>query len=60
MVLSGFMFMYFLFFFWSLSIVNVEHLYIILIEKKSSYPDIDNKKKDVLIFGKGPMQGLEH
>ena len=21
---------------------------------------IDNKKKDILIFGKGPTQGLEH
>ena len=21
---------------------------------------IDNKKKDILVFGKGPTQGLEH
>ena len=26
----------------------------------SSSVQIDNKKKDVLIFGKGPAQGLEH
>ena len=26
----------------------------------SSSPHIDNKKKDILIFGKGPTQGLEH
>ena len=26
----------------------------------SSSPHIDNKKKDVLILGKGPTQGLEH
>ena len=26
----------------------------------SSSPIIDNKKKDILIFGKGPTQGLEH
>ena len=26
----------------------------------SSSVQIDNKKKDVLIFGKGPTQGLEH
>ena len=23
-------------------------------------PHIDNKKKDILILGKGPTQGLEH
>ena len=23
-------------------------------------PHIDNKKKDILVFGKGPTQGLEH
>ena len=26
----------------------------------SSCPDIDNKKKYILILGKGPIQGLEH
>ena len=26
----------------------------------SSSSDIDNKKKDILILGKGPTQGLEH
>ena len=26
----------------------------------SSSPNIDNKKKDILIIGKGPTQGLEH
>ena len=26
----------------------------------SSSTKIDNRKKDILIFGKGPMQGLEH
>ena len=26
----------------------------------SSSPHIDNKKKDILIFGRGPTQGLEH
>ena len=26
----------------------------------SSSPHIDNKKKDILILGKGPRQGLEH
>ena len=26
----------------------------------SSSADIDNKKKDILILGKGPTQGLEH
>ena len=26
----------------------------------SSSPHIDNKKKDILVFGKGPTQGLEH
>ena len=26
----------------------------------SSSPHIDNKKKDTLIFGKGPTQALEH
>ena len=26
----------------------------------SSYPHTDNKKKDILILGKGPIQGLEH
>ena len=26
----------------------------------SSSSQIDNKKKDILIFGKGPTQGLEH
>ena len=26
----------------------------------SSSAHIDNKKKDVLVLGKGPMQGLEH
>ena len=27
---------------------------------KSSSAYIDNKKKDILVFGKGPTQGLEH
>ena len=27
---------------------------------RSSCSYIDNKKKDILIFGKGPAQGLEH
>ena len=26
----------------------------------SSSAHIDNRKKDILIFGKGPAQGLEH
>ena len=26
----------------------------------SSFTKIDNKKKDVLVLGKGPTQGLEH
>ena len=26
----------------------------------SSSAHIDNKKKDILVFGKGPTQGLEH
>ena len=26
----------------------------------SSSPHIDNKKKDILILGKGPTQGVEH
>ena len=26
----------------------------------SSSADIDNKKKDILVHGKGPTQGLEH
>ena len=26
----------------------------------SFFPHIDNKKKDILILGKGPTQGLEH
>ena len=26
----------------------------------SSFPHIDNKKKDILILGKGPTQGLEN
>ena len=26
----------------------------------SSSPHIDNKKKDILVFGKGPTQGLDH
>ena len=26
----------------------------------SSSAHIDNKKKDILVLGKGPMQGLEH
>ena len=26
----------------------------------NSFPHIDNKKKDILIRGKGPTQGLEH
>ena len=26
----------------------------------SSPAHIDNKKKDILVFGKGPTQGLEH
>ena len=26
----------------------------------SSSPHIDNKKKDILVVGKGPTQGLEH
>ena len=26
----------------------------------SSSPHIDNNKKDILILGKGPTQGLEH
>ena len=26
----------------------------------SSSPNIDNKKKDILILGKGPTQGLDH
>ena len=29
------------------------------IDMRSSVP-IDNKKKDILILGKGPTQGLEH
>ena len=29
-------------------------------EDMSSSPHIDNKKKDILVFGKGPTQGLEH
>ena len=35
------------------------HLIIFGVDKRSSLP-IDNKKKDVLIIGKGPIQGLEH
>ena len=26
----------------------------------TSFPDIDNKKKDILILGEDPTQGLEH
>ena len=26
----------------------------------SSSPHIDNKKKNILVLGKGPTQGLEH
>ena len=26
----------------------------------SSFPHFGNKKKDILILGKGPTQGLEH
>ena len=26
----------------------------------SSSPHIDNKKKDILVLGKGPTRGLEH
>ena len=26
----------------------------------SSYVHVDNKKKDILILGKGPTQGFEH
>ena len=26
----------------------------------SSSSDVDNKKKDILILGKGPTQGLKH
>ena len=26
----------------------------------SSSPHVDNKKKDILVLGKGPIQGLEH
>ena len=26
----------------------------------SSFPHIDNKKKDILVLGKGPTHGLEH
>ena len=26
----------------------------------SSFPHIDNKRKDILILGKGPTQELEH
>ena len=26
----------------------------------SSYPHIDNKKKDILVLGRGPTQGLEN
>ena len=26
----------------------------------SSYAHIENKKKDILVFVKGPTQGLEH
>ena len=26
----------------------------------SSFAHIDNKKKDILVLGKGPTQGLEH
>ena len=26
----------------------------------SSSPHIDNTKKDILVLGKGPIQGLEH
>ena len=26
----------------------------------SSSPHVDNKKKDILVFGEGPTQGLEH
>ena len=26
----------------------------------SSFTKIDNRKKDILILGKGPTQGLEH
>ena len=26
----------------------------------SSSVQIDNKKKDILVLGKGPMQGLQH
>ena len=35
------------------------HLIIFGVDMRSSLP-IDNKKKGVLIFGKGPIQGLEH
>ena len=26
----------------------------------SFFAHIDNKKKDILVLGKGPLQGLEH
>ena len=33
---------------------------IIFVVDMSSSPHIGNKKKDILILGKGPTQGLEH
>ena len=29
-------------------------------DEMSSFAHIDNKKKDILVLGKGPKQGLEH
>ena len=33
---------------------------LIFVVDMSSSAHIDNKKKDILVFGKGPTQGLEH
>ena len=33
---------------------------VIIFDSMSSSVHVDNKKKDILILGKGPTQGLEH
>ena len=45
--------------FFSLSNETGRNVIIFGVEMSSS-PHIDNKKKDILILGKGPTQGLEH
>ena len=41
-------------------IKNFSHVHTSIIINMSSSAHIDNNKKDILVLGKGPTQGLEH